>query len=780
MAESNASALPGHTSQASPEAEGPVRVGMRERLKQIRAASRAKENARFPNISQNSNRSPVSGTFASQEPISSARTPERRSSQISATKSPRQAQTTPSHPAMKQGSHRVNGFPSGQQMISPQPPVPPPSQPYFPSRQQTPFMVRPMPVQVDVPLAVRTTHSGQHMQIPQNHGPYAPQPSYVPKPASLEPCGLGVNEHTISLAMNLRVRDQYTSVINFFRKPLDDFMNSDMPQATSIHEVQKLLARVNLISTHPDLDVQEAQEEFSQTSPEDEAGWAEECSFKFKFLGRLFSNMRNDAMHISVVARPGPTLDLIETFLKGRGVAYFRPDGRGSSPPDDQRFGDCRIRVSIVPSGSQGLNPVQPAALVIAFDDTFDAQDPQVLRMRTQPGIEYVMPVIHLLVYKSAEHIARCLDVQMDNTAKFRKMISCMTQLRHDVGKLPPEDMSYSAAADEVTIFLRLNGHHLKWAMPPIRSIPLDVLESLQDGFTQDSSQSSEQDAPIQNSALKRVWDPDSSNSEAAKRQRMSPAGNMSHVSDSILQSSQAQIDHLQRQNAYLTEQNAHLKSQIEYIGTSLTTVQADLLVASRTNQDLYSQLSTHATQESHISDLEASLSDLQTRYEDKNRSHHHLYIERSRTVTALEETSKKLDRQTSELTTLRATKKSLLSDLEQARRDLLNTDNLDLTRLATAETQARASAAENTTLKTKLASLTSDLEFARQAYQTASTSAADLAEQNTDLVARLETAERKAKGEAVRLAEVNRDNAVREAKKQVQQLKVALEERDK
>ncbi|KAL9028570.1 MAG: hypothetical protein Q9196_003089, partial [Gyalolechia fulgens] len=759
MAELNAPALPSRASPPSPEPEGPVRMSMQERLKQMRAAFRANENARSSKNSQYTNGSPVSATFAPREATLAARTPERRSSQIPATNSPRQAQPTPPRPAAKQGPHRVDGFSPGQQMISPQPPFPPPSQP---------FMVRPMPMQADVPLAVRTTQTGQHTQIPQNHGPYIPQISYVPKPASLAPCGLGVNEHTIGLAMNLRVRDQYTSVINLFRKPLDDFMNSDLPQESSIQEVKTLLARVNLITTHQDLDVHEAQEEFSQTSPEDEAGWAEECSFKFKLLGRLFSHMRNDEVHMSIVARPGPTLNLIETFLKGKGVAYYRPDGRGSSPPNDHRYAGCRIRISIVPSGVEGMNlAVQPAALVIAFDDSFNVQDLQVQRMRIQPGIEYIMPAIHLLVYKSAEHVARCLDVQMDEMARLRKIVSCMIQLRHDVGKLPPEDMSFSAAADEVAIFLRLNGHQLKWAMPPIRSIPLDVLEPLQDGSTQDSSQSSEQDAPIHHSALKRVLDPDVSNSEAAKRQRMSPGGNVSHVSDPILQSSQAEIDHLQRQNAYLTEQNAHLKSQIEHMGTSLTTLQAELSVANRTNQDLSSRLSTHATQESHISDLEASLSDLQTRYEDKDRSHHHLHIQRSATVIALEETNKKLDRQTSELATLRASKKTLQSELEQARHDLLNTDHLDLTRLAAAESHARASAAENTTLKAKLASLTSDVEFFRQEYQSASTSAADLTAQVSDLSSRLETAERKAKGEAVRLAEVNRDNAVREAKKQ-------------
>lgn len=510
MTDSNASALSTRTEQALPEPEAPPKLNLRERLNQIRARSKANENARASNISPNTHRPPVSANFASEEPVSVAQTPERRLSQILSTNSPRQTQATPPRPVINHGLQRVNGFPPGQQMIPSQPPFPPPAQqplqPYLPPGQSTSSMVHPAPTHIDVPLAVRTTQSS-HSQIPQNHGPYVPQISYVPKPAGLIPYQLGTNEHTIGLAMNRRVQDQYTSVINLFRKPLDDFMNSELPREDTIQEVRKLLTRVNLITTHPDLDVQEAQEEFSQTAPEDEAGWAEECSFKFKFLSGLLAHMRNDGVHISIVARPGPTLNLIETFLRGRGVAYFRPDGRGSSAPIDQRFADCRSRISIVPSGAEGMNlPVQPAALVIAFDDTFNVQDMQVVRMRTQPGIDYLMPTIYLLVYKSAEHIARCLDVHMDEMTRLRKLISCVTQLRNDVGKLSPEDMSFGAAAEEVTIFLRQNGHQLKWPIPSIRAIPLDILEVSQDGSTQGSSQSSEQDAPTQNSALKRVW----------------------------------------------------------------------------------------------------------------------------------------------------------------------------------------------------------------------------------------------------------------------------------
>ncbi|KAL8828941.1 MAG: hypothetical protein Q9170_006382 [Blastenia crenularia] len=506
-------------------------TSFRERLKQMRAASRAKERAPTSRSSHHTDRSPTTASFGPQQPAQASQPNERNFSQTlvqsPSRNSPGQARPTP------------YGFSQGQQAISPQPSFPPQPQMYMNPEQQTRFTVRPMAVPVDVPLAVRTTPNGQQRHLPPGCAPHAQQSPYIPKTANLVPCDLDTNEHAIGLAMNSRVRDQYTSVINYYQRPLDDFLNSERPQESSVQEVKKLLSRINLITTHPDLDMQEVPDEFSQTSPEDEATWAEESSFKFKFLNHLFLHLCNEPRLVSIVARPGRTLDVIESFLKGRGIAYLRPDGRATSRVDDQRFSGCQLRVSIIPSGPDGMNlAVRPAELVIAFDGTFNARDPQVMRMRNV-GLDYMMPAVHLLVYKSAEHVERCSGVQMDETARLRTVISCMTQFRHDVGALPPEDMRVGPAAEEVAFFVRLNGHPIKWSLPSIRSIPQDVLELSQDASTKGGSQSSEQEPPIPGPALKRFWDPESSNPETVKRQRMSPAGNINHVGDSVTQSTQ-------------------------------------------------------------------------------------------------------------------------------------------------------------------------------------------------------------------------------------------------
>ncbi|KAL8905089.1 MAG: hypothetical protein Q9171_006808, partial [Xanthocarpia ochracea] len=200
-------------------------------------------------------------------------------------------------------------------------------------------------------------------------------------------------------------------------------------------------------------------------------------------------------------------------------------------------------------------------------------------------------------------------------------------------------------------------------------------------------------------------------------------------------------------------------------------------------NRDLLSQTSTiRSTHQTHISDLEASLSSLQTRYEDKDRAHRALHLEKTDLEASLFNALQKLEALTADQTSLKASKKQLETDLDQARKDLLTNPhaNPDITRIALAESHARIALAAKESLLKKVTSLSSDLEFTRAEYQTASTSAAELAAQVTSLESQLEIANRKASGEAARLATLNRDNAVQDARKEVRQLKAMMEERER
>ncbi|KAL8858553.1 MAG: hypothetical protein Q9178_004847 [Gyalolechia marmorata] len=583
--------------------------------------------------------------------------------------------------------------------------------------------------------------------------------------------------------MNKRVRDQYSSIISMYRDAIMKLMDPNSRDQDLMEKITELLTRINRTLQHSDLDAEEILYQSSQPSPEDEATWAEQCSFKFRFLRHFLEEIRHQNMHVSIVAEPGRLLNIIETFLKGRGIFYFRPDGKRSSHPGDQPLAHCRCQVSIVPSGPEGMNlNLDPAALVIAFDRSVSAQEPQVKRMRQQEH-KWLVPIVRLVVYKSAEHLAICLPPEIEQFDRIRRIVSGMTQLRHEVGILQPEDMEVSAAAEEVAVALRLGGHHNRWTLPSIRPLSLDFHDSSQSSSIQEGSQlSQDQDVSFQSSTLKRAWDiTDSGASDRTKRQRLFTVESNAHVQD--FSSELQHGDYLLKKNADLTTEIENLKSQVNHLATSHRALETQLATTSRMNRDLLSQTSTiQSTHQTHISDLEASLSSLQTRYEDKDRAHRALHLEKTDLEASLSNALQKLEALTADQTSLKASKKQLEIDLDQARKDLLTTPhaNPDITRIALAESHARDALAAKESLLKKVTSLSSELEYTRAEYQNASTSAVELAEQVRSLESQLEIANRKASGEAARLATLNRDNAVQDARKEVRQLKAMMEERER
>ncbi|KAL8969986.1 MAG: hypothetical protein Q9183_001734 [Haloplaca sp. 2 TL-2023] len=375
------------------------------------------------------------------------------------------------------------------------------------SDQQTRFIAPPMPIPIEVPHVHAAPHNNQQLPVRPNYVPFPPS-SQPPRNSSLTVYKETPNEHFVSLAMSGRVRAQYLQNISMFQGHILELMHSESPSEECFKGVEKLLYQVDKVTNHTDLTAQQDPDNFSQTLPKEEAEWAEDCSFKFQFLHHFLEQIRYSDIHISVVAQQGKLLDIIETYMIGRGITYFRPDGKGASLPNDPRFANCRCQVSIVPSGPEGVAlAVKPAAVVIAFDGSVRVEAPQVYRMRLREGDDRLSPVAHLLVYNSSEHIARCLPPQMDPLERLKKIVSCMTQVRREVGILDPRDSPVGFAGQEVGISVASGGYETRWTLPDIRPISLSFLDSSRDSSAQEDSQSAaSQDANIQSSALKRAW----------------------------------------------------------------------------------------------------------------------------------------------------------------------------------------------------------------------------------------------------------------------------------
>lgn len=428
--------------------------------------------------------------------------------------------------------------------------------------EQSRLEVRHLKAPADLPLPTLPMRAIQ----PPPHTPTYPsklsfhtEVSYRQKSTALVPTHLKEMEFVVPLSMSPRVRDQYVSTISYYQKEIETFMKVETPSDEIVGKVQVMLDRVKQVTTHVDLDggggASQGQEEAV-----DEAVWAETCSAKFLFLRHFLNSLRYFDVHIAIIARPGLLQDILETFLKGTHTKYNRPATVSRSEPSIARG---RLDVTLIESGEEGASALpKPANLIVAFDSSFNAQDVQVGILRGHlVNVGQLSPVIHLLVYKSAEHIERCIPESMDSIERLRRIVSCMIQTRHDVGNLLPDEAGTAAVAEEVAAFVEAGGQETNWTFPSIRAI--DDVEGIDFQDLESSNRSrqlvSEQNMYSQTLAVKRAFvrislfesytGVDAANtcqdnaeytSLPLKRQRSTPVGDISHISDSVNQDSQS------------------------------------------------------------------------------------------------------------------------------------------------------------------------------------------------------------------------------------------------
>lgn len=369
---------------------------------------------------------------------------------------------------------------------SPIPPKPDPPVSSEPSRME----VQPLKV-VELPLPVRAVQSQPH--TPAFPSRLAMSHSFSEQEVSLKPVTLGELEYVISLPMNTRVRDQYVSTINYHRKIIEECIKVEEPDEQLKTSIDRLLFRVNAVTTHIDLDCKPilsngrlALSE-QKESPANEAKWAENCSAKFQFLGHLFEATRESDILIAIFATSDHLLDIIETFLKGKEVKYTKPDAEPRPGPSSSHSEGLATRgklfVTLLSSTDDTMAVSRRRAnLVIAFDGCFNAKSRKVMSFREgrenrTNGVQ-LAPVIHLLVHGSGEHIERCLPNDLDPWTRKRQLVSYITQTRHRVGQLLPDEIGPRILAEEVAEFIEVGGLDKDWALPGVRAIEdLEIIE---------------------------------------------------------------------------------------------------------------------------------------------------------------------------------------------------------------------------------------------------------------------------------------------------------------
>ncbi|MCJ1380751.1 hypothetical protein MMC17_003860 [Xylographa soralifera] len=628
---------------------------------------------------------------------------------------------------------------------------------------------------IEVPLPQRASQTNFHTPANPSKLHLHNETSQLPANTSLCVPRLGYMEFVVPLPAPSRVKDQYIELLDSYGTTIKRFHDDDTTDKGLTSTVQHMLDRLNNITTHIDLDNDTTMLQQDVTSSV-QVTWAVDSSAKFQFLQQLIRCLYHKSVNIAVVAKGGRLLDLLETFLKGLRVEYYRVDtgARLEFVPDTT----SSLMMTLIPSDyGVPLSMPVPVNLIVAFDTSIDQEIIEMHGVRTYHSSDgRMVPVVHLLVHCSAEHISRCLPPSSRGSSYLKMIVECVTRNREEIGKLLPEEYSPVAAADEVAAFVNAGGLERMWTLPRIRPVDIDIVASSQTTFsttqleTQSPSNGSnatpgQHKRPI----VSRVLNPyisaieayknknvSEDSSDSVKRQRLTPVQDITHISDSVAQSAQA-----------ASQVISDLQLDLKKTETEL----ANLRTAHDVRVD-----ELQATVESHkqqIQERMESLSELQRRYEERDAEYHALRHEKEDFIAAGVAAERKREALIAETSKLKEERKLLDEEIKRIREALGSSTIPQVAELESLRSQVRSLNQDKAMLERKTKSMAADFEFTRQQYQLASSSAVESATRVTELEAENAVLRQKASGEAMRLRQATLDHALESQSRENEKLAV-------
>ncbi|KAJ6110405.1 hypothetical protein N7486_002640 [Penicillium sp. IBT 16267x] len=300
---------------------------------------------------------------------------------------------------------------------------------------------------------------------------------------------LGPAEFAITLPMDSRVKDDYERVLTDGASTMQEFLTSSSPNPQAPYsdreslqsKVYDIIARLNNVTTHPDLNISHHLEE-RDTAPKTQALWAEYSSAKFLLLGHLIELASTHELHIIISVQNEKKQTVIERYLLGKGFAYTRPRGRARRAP----------------------------SAIFVFDTAFNPKSPSVEYIRTtytrNGGL---LPVIWFLISNTCEHIECCLP-DTTESERLRMLLQYTARLHDEVGDLQHDALNVQEDAEEIVNYLLHS--FASWQLPMIE--PLNFAPS------EDSDQTSSSDES-QVAAQKRSLPDDDKEDYVSKRARV-------------------------------------------------------------------------------------------------------------------------------------------------------------------------------------------------------------------------------------------------------------------
>lgn len=617
---------------------------------------------------------------------------------------------------------------------------------------------------------------------------------------------LGPGEYAIVLPAEGKIQSTYADIITEKRKTLLKFINRPESVGSSNgpshltherNEMVEMIQRLNDTTTHMDLGLPGFATQFSIPSQE-AAFYSNYAGAKFGFLGHLVDLLRNVGCSLVVMAHSGPTQDLIEQYLTMKHVNVRRQDRIVSSGSPIPTRPSTDFEVELVSTmSSQEVSLCSKPILMIAFDASFDPQDPHVARIRSEYSTreQHLLPVLYLLTSNSAEHVDRCIPRNMPSPMRLKALVRATYQALPNMGgkltyvphpsdepdgrgmdfadlqrglrKSPERKLVILANAvmqaalspnfsDNWSIVLpALQLTELEETYPkPSKVAKADptstVPETPSEGAPQSRTPISRADTP---SGRKRLLDVEGAGSLLSKRQRLTPLRDQGEASAKLNDSS---------------NQVAQLEDLVNKLQLELTSEKE-----ARTKSE---QERDHASEQ--LGQWKEDHAELQRRYEKRMTKCHELERENKKLLKSIENQKAKNERLVEEASIVKQANRKNLLELEEVRAEIKAAGG-DGALLEQAREEARTLLANNTILEKALDNKRQDFEFTRAQYQDASTKAAEFAGQIRELEEQISKLTQQAGDERRRLKETNFQSSIQRHLDKISELELERKSRD-
>ena len=286
---------------------------------------------------------------------------------------------------------------------------------------------------------------------------------------------LSGREHVVPLSMHARIREQYVHTIHHHARKIRKLFEERPCRRVTVDSINLMLDDICKVTTHTDL---QGSGDLTQANvdPASEAAFAESCSEKFGFLAHFIERSKYQKINLYIAAKEGVILNILETYMKAKGVDWVRFHENSPNIFARPREG---LAVFLIPSdrhhNTSSLIWPEPDA-ILGFDETFSMDRIANFHRNTYPP-----PIIRLVVFASLEHIDLCIPRDLHIVDRLRRLTYCLLQTQKRVGVLEDQPSS-KHAAEFIAPFVQ--AHSMKrpdrgWPLPLIQ--PIDEISIMVD-----------------------------------------------------------------------------------------------------------------------------------------------------------------------------------------------------------------------------------------------------------------------------------------------------------